>query len=98
MMGWFTLRKATRKYESTTPDNIQWMLSKAAGYGAGFAFHMSGDALRSHGKTGQYLRLIAVWGKCECTAGSRRKSAGSCGIPRQNGTFLRRRAVSICAG
>ena len=63
MMGWFTLRKATRKYESTTPDNIQWMLSKAAGYGAGFAFHMSGDALRSHGKTGEYLRLIAVWEK-----------------------------------
>lgn len=63
MMGWYTLRNATRKYESTTPDDIQWMLSKATGYGAGFAWNMSGDALRTHGKTREYLQLISVWEK-----------------------------------
>ena len=63
MMGWYTLRKATRKYESTTPDDINWMLSKAAGYGAGFAFNMSSDALTAHGKTMDYLKLIAAWEK-----------------------------------
>lgn len=63
MMGWYTLRGATRKYESTTPDDINWMLSKAAGYGAGFAFNMGKDALRTHGKTKEYLSLISAWEK-----------------------------------
>jgi hypothetical protein len=61
MMGWFTLRKATRKYESTTPDDMNWMLSKSAGFGAGFAFSANIDALRSHGKSHEYMKLINSW-------------------------------------
>lgn len=61
MMGWYTLRLATRKYESTTPDDIEWMLSKAAGFSAGFAFHAKMETLRSHGRSGEYMNLIRLW-------------------------------------
>lgn len=61
MMGWYTLRQATRKYESTTPDDINWMLSKAAGFKAGFAFNISQNALDGHGKAHEYLKTIKMW-------------------------------------
>ena len=61
MVGWYALRLATRKYESTTPDDMEWMLSKAAGFGAGFAFCAGMDILSGHALTMRFMGLIRMW-------------------------------------
>jgi hypothetical protein len=55
MLGWFLMT------EKTSPEDIEWMLSKAAGYNAGFGFVCNYRSLEGNGKTDDILALINQW-------------------------------------
>lgn len=63
MLGWFLIRKADRKFEATAPEDMEWMLSMAAGFDAGFAVSTSSEALSANGCTDELLTLIHDWEK-----------------------------------
>lgn len=61
MLGWFLIRKAGRKFEATPPEDIEWALSMAAGFDAGFALSTSDGALRANGLTDELLAAVRNW-------------------------------------
>lgn len=61
MLGWFLIRKADRKFEATPPEDMEWMLSMAAGFDAGFALSTSSEVLATNGCTDELLQLIRDW-------------------------------------
>jgi len=60
MLGWYLMR------ETTSLSDVEWMLARAAGYGAGFAFTSSPEALRTNPETGAILDAIREWEKARC--------------------------------
>lgn len=63
MLGWFLIRKADRKFEATTLQDIEWALSMAAGFDAGFAFVASEAVLDSLGNADEILNTVKLWEK-----------------------------------
>ena len=61
MMGWFQLSLASGDLESTTLSDIEWMLSKCAGFDAGFALFAALDTLENNGQTPMILAAIKDW-------------------------------------
>jgi len=55
MLGWYLMR------ETTSLSDVEWMLARAAGYGAGFAFTSNLEALRKNPETGEILDAIREW-------------------------------------
>lgn len=55
MLGWFQLTAAT------TPEDIEWMMARAAGFHAGFALVATQKSLADNPKTPQLLGLIKLW-------------------------------------
>ena len=55
MLGWFQLTA------STTPEDIEWMMARAAGFHAGFALVATLKNLKDNPKTPQLLGLIKLW-------------------------------------
>ena len=55
MLGWYLLT------ETTTLAEMEWMLARAAGYGAGFAMVARPNALRGNAKTPMLLDAIREW-------------------------------------
>ncbi len=55
MLGWFLLSA------TTTVEDIEWMMARAAGYHAGFAMVASSKSLRKNPNTSQLLELIRLW-------------------------------------
>jgi hypothetical protein len=55
MLGWFQMTG------STTPEDIEWMMARAAGYHAGFAFVATQQSLRANPQRPQLLGLIKLW-------------------------------------
>ncbi len=63
MLGWFQLRLASSEIEATNCDDIEWMLSKCAGFDAGFALSTSLSALKENGQTEAILTTTREWEK-----------------------------------
>lgn len=61
MLGWFLIRSASERFEATTPDEIEWVLSKAAGFGAGFALVADMAVLRRNGNSEALLKTVREW-------------------------------------
>lgn len=55
MLGWYLLT------DSTTMDEMEWMLARAAAYDAGFAMVARPGALRANPRTPQLLDAIREW-------------------------------------
>ena len=55
MLGWYLLT------DSTTMDEMEWMLARAAAYDAGFAMVARPGALRTNPRTPQLLDAIREW-------------------------------------
>jgi hypothetical protein len=55
MLGWFLLSS------TTTQEDIEWMMARAAGYNAGFALVARSKSLRTNPNTGKLLDLIRLW-------------------------------------
>ncbi|WP_308638075.1 hypothetical protein [Paenibacillus silvisoli] len=61
MLGWFQIRSVSDRFEATTADEIEWVLSKAAGFGAGFALSANMDVLKRNGNVGLLLEQVRQW-------------------------------------
>ena len=61
MMGWYTVWENRGRYEATSPENMEFMLSRMAAFDAGMALNVDGSAAKNHGKMGEYLDLARLW-------------------------------------
>ena len=61
MLGWFLIRKASRKFEASTLMDVEWALSEAAGFDAGFAITTSEDVLEHIGTADKILEAVKNW-------------------------------------
>lgn len=61
MLGWFLIRKANRRFEASTLLDMEWALSEAAGFDAGFALSASLDTLDALGSGDEILEAIRNW-------------------------------------
>ena len=55
MLGWFLLSS------TTTAEDIEWMMARAAGYNAGFALVARYKNLQKNPNTSQLLALVKLW-------------------------------------
>jgi hypothetical protein len=55
MLGWFLLSA------TTGPEDIEWMMARAAGYKAGFALVARYPSLKNNPQTDRLLDLIRIW-------------------------------------
>jgi len=61
MIGNFQIHLADKKRKATTMEELEWFLSKAAAFDAGFGLDFSAEAMRKHGLTDEMLNTIKLW-------------------------------------
>lgn len=61
MLGWFLIRKANRKFEASTLADMEWALSEAAGFDAGFSLSAGCDTLDGLGNSTEILEAVRNW-------------------------------------
>lgn len=61
MLGWFLIRLSERKFEATNREDIEWAMSEAAGFDAGFSITVKPGVLRRHGRVDELLTQIRYW-------------------------------------
>ena len=61
MLGWFLIRLAERNHECTSREDLEWALSEAAGFDAGYAITARPMVLKRHGQIDELMRLIRDW-------------------------------------
>jgi len=61
MIGNFQILLANKNRKATTMEELEWFLSKAAAFDAGFGLDFSADAMRKHGLTDEMLNTINHW-------------------------------------
>ena len=61
MIGNFQIRLADKNRRATTKEELEWFLSKAAAFDAGFGLDFSAEAMRAHGLTDEMLNTINDW-------------------------------------
>lgn len=61
MIGNFQIRLADKYRKATTMEELEWLLTKAAAFDAGFGLDFSAETMRHHGLTDAFLNTISVW-------------------------------------
>ena len=61
MIGNFQIRLADKNRKATTKEELEWFLSKAAAFDAGFGLDFSAETMRKHGLTDEMLNTINHW-------------------------------------
>ncbi len=62
MLGWYALWTNRGRYEASTPENVEFILSRSAAYDAGMALFTEAEVVKNHGKFQEYLDLVRLWG------------------------------------
>ena len=63
MIGNFQIHLADKYRKATTLEELEWFLSKAAAFDAGFGLDFSAATMRQHGLTDTLLGTIKLWEK-----------------------------------
>ena len=61
MIGNFQIHLADKNRNATTMEELEWFLSKAAAFDAGFGLDFSAETMRKHGLTDEMLNTINQW-------------------------------------
>lgn len=61
MLGWFLIRLADKQFECTSLEDLEWAMSEAAGFDAGFGMTITVPTLRRHGQIDTLLEAIKNW-------------------------------------
>ena len=61
MIGNFQILLADKNRPATTYEELEWFLSKAAAYDAGFGLIFDAETMRKHGLTPTFLKAIRIW-------------------------------------
>ena len=63
MLGWFLIRTVEGELEATSVDDVEWVMTKCAGYDAGCAIVGSLNTLKRNGQANAMLNSIREWEK-----------------------------------
>ena len=61
MLGIFKVNLADKNRKATTMEELEWFLSNAAAFDAGFGLDFEANAMRKHGLTDPMLNTINIW-------------------------------------
>ena len=61
MIGNFQIHLADKNRKATSMEELEWFLSKAAAFDAGFGLDFSAETMRKHGLTNIMLNTIRTW-------------------------------------
>lgn len=61
MLGWFLIRLADRRQECTSLEDLEWAMSEAAGFDAGYGMTIRSNTFRRHGQIDRLLEAIHDW-------------------------------------
>ena len=61
MLGWFPVRVSDKRQASTTLVDLEWVLSKAAAFNAGYGLVIDRVAMRRYGQLDQAMALVEAW-------------------------------------
>jgi len=61
MLGWFLVRLADRKFETTSLEDLEWALSESAGFDSGYAMSINSKTLHNHGQMDKLLDAMKNW-------------------------------------
>ena len=61
MIGNFQIHLADKNRKATTLEELEWFLSKAAAFNAGFGLDFSAETMKRHGLTDTLLNAINLW-------------------------------------
>ena len=61
MIGNFQVRLADKNRKATTMEELEWFLSKAAAFDAGFGLDFNVETLLKHGLTDHLLSTVNIW-------------------------------------
>ena len=60
-LGWLSIHAADKKRASTTLEEVEWLMSKAVGYGAGYGLLVNEKAKEKHGGLDRMLAVAKQW-------------------------------------
>ena len=60
-LGWFQVRVSDRMQPSTTLQEVEWFLSKAAAYDAGYGLLVSRGVMKRYGQLDRVMELVRHW-------------------------------------
>ncbi len=61
MLGWFLIRLADRKQQCTSLEDVEWTMSEATGFDAGYAMTIRTKTFKRHGQIDRLLEAIRNW-------------------------------------
>ena len=61
MIGNFQILLADKNRKATTVEELEWFLSKAAAFDAGFGLDFSAETMKKHGLTDAMLNIVNIW-------------------------------------
>jgi len=61
MIGNFQILLADKNRKATTLEELEWFLSKAAAFDAGFGLDFSAETMKKHGLTDNFLNAVNNW-------------------------------------
>lgn len=61
MLGWFLIRLSDKKFPCTSIEDLEWAMSEASGFDAGFAMTIYMKTLRRHGQIDTLLEALHNW-------------------------------------
>lgn len=62
-LGWFMIRPSDKRRMGTTMEELEWMLSKAVGFGAGYGLVVDPKAVTDHGMMNELLDALNHWNR-----------------------------------
>lgn len=62
-LGWFMIRSSDKRRLGTTLDELEWMLSKAVGFGAGYGLLIDPKTITEHGMMTVLLEALNHWNR-----------------------------------
>lgn len=60
-LGWINLHAADKKRYATAMEDVEWILSKAVGFDAGYGLLIDKKAIKEHGQLDEILEKIRLW-------------------------------------
>ena len=63
MLGWYIIALNSGRFEATSPEMMEYMMSRSTAFGAGSAFSIGTEIAKNHGKIGEYMDMIRIWNR-----------------------------------
>lgn len=60
-LGWINLHAADKNRTATSMEEVEWIMSKAVGFDAGYALLLDRKTLKKHGQLDEILETIKLW-------------------------------------